>query len=305
MLSHFLHMVERTILISNPRLWAYGAGTYLLGVALGLSLFKETPITASPWYFIICLFWIISVGMVMGLSHSRESSKLVFPWEFIFAFFKYLTSADKSKFKQQENNIYAEISIAIGGVSIFLFFLANALILNTKIVALGIGLFIVDFLYNSRHIDGRYAPFIDVILGTVYMIPLLVGYIFITDTWPNPLLLVAGAFFFAATELYGKIIEAKDDSLKNKRTSAIILGKEKSLLISIALTVLCGVIFALYEMFYFLFVVPFLFILIFSLYAKDRDELLKIHAKTLIVHSLTVFLVVSYFFIAPYLPIEI
>ena len=35
-----------------------------------------------------------------------------------------------------------------------------------------------------------------------------------------------GRLLFAATELYGKIIEAKDDSLKNKRTSAIILGKE-------------------------------------------------------------------------------
>ena len=304
MFDNFSRMAEQTVLISNPRLWAYGAGTYLLGVALGISLFKETPITASPWYFIICLFWIISIGMIMGFSHSQKSSKLVFPWEFIFTFFKYLTTGDKSKFKTQMA-IDTKISIAIGSVSILLFFLLNVLLLNIKILALGIGLFIVDFLYNSRHIDGRYALFIDVILGTVYMIPLLVGYIFITDTWPDLLLLVAGAFFFAATELYGKIIEAKDDSLKNKRTSAIILGKEKSLLVSIVLTVLCGIIFASYEMFYFSFVVPFLFILIFSLYAKDRDELLKVHAKTFIVHSLTIFLVVSYFFIAPYLPIEI
>ncbi len=300
MLSYFLHTVERTVLISNPRLWAYGAGTYLLGVALGISLFKEASITASPWYFIICLFWIISVGMVMGLSHSQESSKLIFPWEFVFTFFKYLTTGDKSKFKAQVD-IDAKISIVVGSIFILLFFLVSVLLLNIKILALGIGLFIADFLYNSRHIDGRYTPFIDVILGTVYMIPLLVGYIFITDKWPDPWLLLAGAFFFVATELYGKIIEAKDDSLKNKRTSAIILGKEKSLLVSIALTVLCGIIFASYETPYFLFVVPFLFILIFSLYAKDRDELLKIHAKTLTVHSLTVFLVVSYFFIAPYL----
>lgn len=296
MFDNFPRAAEQTALISNPKLWVYGAGTYLLGVALGLSLFKETPITASPWYFIICLFWIISVGMVMGLSHSQESSGLIFPWEFILAFFKYLTTGDKSKFRQQINNIDTKISITIGSVSILLFFLVNVLLLNIKILALGIGLFIVDFLYNSRHVGGRYAPFIDVMLGTVYMIPLLVGYIFITDKWPDPLLLVAGAFFFVATELYGKIIEAKDDSLKNKRTSAIILGKEKSLLVGIILTVLCGIIFASYEAFYFLFVVPFLFILIFSLYAKDRDELLKIHAKTLIVHSLTVFLAVSYFF---------
>ena len=60
------------------------------------------------------------------------------------------------------------------------------------------------FLYNSRHIDGRYAPFIDVVLGTVYMIPLLVGYIFITDTWPDPLLLMAGAFFLPLRNFMGK-----------------------------------------------------------------------------------------------------
>src|SRR3989344_3808991 len=300
MFDNFLRVAEQTTSISNPRLWVYAAGTYLLGVALGLSLFKEAPITASPWYFIICLFWIISVGMVMGLSHSQKSLKMIVPWEFIFAFFKYLTTGDKSKFKTQVD-IDTKISVAIGSVSILLFFLVNVLLLNIKILALGIGLFIVDFLYNSRHIGGRYAPFIDVILGTVYMIPLLVGYIFITNKWPDPLLLVAGAFFFVATELYGKIIEAEDDFLKNKKTSVIILGKEKSLFVSIVLTVLCGIIFASYETFYFLFVVPFLFILIFSLYAKDRDELLKIHAKTLIIHSVTGFLAVSYFFIAPYL----
>jgi len=300
MFDNFSRVVEQTASISNPRLWVYAAGTYLLGVALGISLFKEALITASPWYFIICLFWIISVGMVMGLSHSRGSPKLIFPWEFIFIFFKYLTTGDKSKFKTQVN-IDTKISIAIGSVSILLFFLVNVLLLNIKILALGIGLFIVDFLYNSRYISGRYAPFIDVILGTAYMIPLLVGYIFITNKWPDSLLLVAGAFFFVATELYGKIIEAEDDFLKNKRTSAIILGKEKSLFVSIVLTVLCGIIFASYETFYFFFVVPFLFILIFSLYAKDRDELLKIHAKTLIIHSVTGFLAVSYFFIAPYL----
>lgn len=297
MFDNFPRAAKQTALISNPKLWVYGAGTYLLGVALGLSLFKETPITASPWYFIICLFWIISVGMIMGLSHSQESSGLIFPWEFILAFFKYLTTGDKSKFKQQINNIDTKISITIGSVSILLFFLVNVLLLNIKILALGIGLFIVDFLYNSRHVGGRYAPFIDVMLGTVYMIPLLVGYIFITNKWPDPLLLVAGAFFFVATELYGKIIEAKDDSLKNKRTSAIILGDKKSLILAIILAILCGVILASYKMFYFLFMVPFLIILLISFFAKDRDSLLKIHSKTLVVYSVTGFLITSYFFI--------
>ena len=296
MLANFSHTIERTVLISNPRFWAYGAGTYLSGVALGISLFKESLITTSSWYFIICLFWIISVGMIMGFSHSQKFSKLIFPWEFIFAFFKYLTTSDKSKFKTQVD-IDTKISIAIGGVSTLLFFLVSILLLNIKILVLGASLLIVDFLYNSKHIEGRYIPFADILFGVVYMIPFLIGYIFITDTWPDPLLLVAGAFFFAATELYGKIIEAKDDSLKNKRTSAIILGEKKSLLVSIALIVLCGIIFASYEAFYFLFVAPFLLILIFSLYTKDRDGLLKMHAKTPIVHSLTGFLAISYFFI--------
>lgn len=297
---NFSHVLERIVLISNPRLWAYAAGTYLLGVALGLALFKENAMTASPWYFILCLFWVISVGMVMGFSHFQGQSKLVFPWEFIFTLPKRFLTRGESGSNRQVVDIYAKTSIVIDAISVLLFILVNFFLLNVKILLLGVSLIIVDFLHNSQRVDGRYVPFADLAFGAAYMIPLLVGYVFVTDEWPNALLFLAGTFFFAATELYGKVVEAEDDLKKNKKTSAIVLGDKKSLIFSIVLALLCGFILASFEIFYFLFILPFLVILTTSFFAKNRDSLLKIHAKTLIIHSVTGFLATSYFFIAPH-----
>lgn len=296
--SNFSRILERVVLISNPRLWAYAAGTYLLGVAMAVALFKDVLIAVSPWYFILCLFWIISVGMIMGFSHFQKESKLIFPWELIPAFFKRFLTRDKS-WVNAKPDTDAKISIVIGSVSIFLFILVNAALSNAKIFALGVSLLIVDFLHNSQRVSGRYVPFADLVFGATYMIPLLVGYVFVTNEWPSVPLLLAGAFFFTATELYGKVVEAENDLKKNKKTSAIVLGDKKSLILAIILTILCGVILASYEAFYFLFMTPFLAILITSFFVKDRDSLIKIHAKTLIVHSVTGFLAVSYFFIVP------
>lgn len=295
MISNFSRVLRQIFLISNPRLWAYAAGTYLLGVALALAFFRNMPVEISPWFFVLSLFWIISVGMIMGFSHFQDESKLVFPWELPF-FFRRFLKRDKTAVTTTLDTD-TKISVIIGGISAILFILVNLVLLSAKIFALGISLLIVDFLHNSRRIEGRYIPFADLVFGATYLIPLLVGYVFITDKWPSAPLLLAGFLFFASTELYGKVVESEDDFKKNKKTSAIVLGDKKSLILSVFLAVLCGTILASYEVFNFLFIVPFLVILTKSFFAKDRNSLLKIHSKTLIVHSVTGFLATSYFFI--------
>ncbi len=297
MFTNFLLIAKQIVSATSPKIWFYSVGLYLLGVSMALALSQEQS-TIPSWWFIICLLWITATGMVIGLSHDKESSKFIFPWEIIFIFFKSLLTWKRPRLKEySDSNV--KISIAISGISILLFFLINAIFLNSKILALGIGLLIMDFLYNSRYVEGKYRPYLDVLGGAVQSIPIFIGYVFITDTWPNAWLMLAGVLYCVAIEAYARVIEVGGEHFKDKKTSAAVFGKEKSLLASTALAVLCGIIFASYDVFYFLFVVPFLIVLILSLHTKDRNGLLKIHTKTFLVHSLTGFLAASYFFIFP------
>lgn len=295
MSNTFPRIIKQTVSITAPRIWFYSAGLYLLGVSLALA-FTQNPPAIPSWWFALCLLWIILVGMIAGLSHAEESSNFVFPSELILKLCTYLVTGRRPQLrKHTDRNV--DISIAISGSALVLFLLVCVLFLNSKIFILGISLLVVDYAYNSRHFLGKNRPYVDVLSGAVHSIPLFIGYVFITNEWPPAWLMLAGVLYLTAAELHHRILVVKNDYAKNIKTSATTLGEEGSFLMSIVLVILCGIIFAFYNVYYFLFVIPFLIILLRSLFTENPDDLHQLYSRAFLVHSITGFLAVSYFFI--------
>ncbi|MEK9186699.1 MAG: UbiA family prenyltransferase [Patescibacteria group bacterium] len=294
MFANISRLIKQITSISNPELWFYSFGLYLFGFILAVALFPNHP-TVPLWQFILYFLWMVSAGMVFGLSHHKESAKFIFPWEILFIAFRYLTTGKRQKIiTRGDPNV--NIATAISSIYVLLFILANGIFPNVKILFLGLGFFVADFLYNSRHVNGKFRPFIDVLLGGVYGISLFIGYVAVTGKWPDILLIIASILYCVALEAHSRTIEVHSEHLKDKNTSMTVLGKEKLLFTSIILIVLCGAILASYNILYFLMVIPFLAIFILSLLAKNREEMLKIYNKIFFIHTFLAFFVISYFF---------
>lgn len=294
MIEKISNLRKQVVSITDPELWFYSVGLYVFGVLLATALFPQSKI-ASVGLFVFCLVRMAVVGMVFGLSHAKDSHKFVFPWEFLFLPFNKFVFGNQTT-EETKNDINRKISIAVSGTYVFLFFIITVFFFNVKILLLGLALFLIDFLYNSRYTNGKFNPYIDVLAGGVYTIPLFIGYVVVTDRWPDTLLALAAVLYCVALEAYARTLEVNSEHLRHRNTSVALFGEKNMLFASISLISLAGVILTSYSKPYFLLVIPFLVIFYLSLHAKNHDEKVRIHSKVFFVHTFLAFSVLSYFF---------
>jgi hypothetical protein len=278
-------MIEDTIYkqlvaLSSPRLWVFSSVTYLLGVAMGLTVFGSSSAIVPTWHFVLFICWMISLGMIAGLSYAKGSPHIVFPWEVL---------CNLRNLKNQRSGVSgdATISLIISSAFLILLFLVNLISLDSKILILSIWLLVADFIYDSPHIKGSYRSGINTVYGAVLAIPLFVGYVFITRVWPPTDLLVAGVCYGIAMGIYANAVRGEH-----------VLSKNKSLGISAVFTVVCGYILSQYGVVYSLAVSSLVVVLICSAYAKDSLTMHKIHDTAFFLHFAAGILMGGYFFSA-------
>jgi 4-hydroxybenzoate polyprenyltransferase len=111
---------------------------------------------------------------------------------------------------------------------------------------------------------------------------------------PSLLLIFAGILYFMAIELYAGITTIENDQKMGWQTSAVYVGRRGALSISIILTTICGLIFASYDLLYFIIVIPFLGILAVSFVVKSPVFFERLYAHSFLVHSVWGFVVTFY-----------
>lgn len=272
----FKHLVS----LSSPRLWFLSAATFLLGVAMGLMVFGRFSAVIPTWHFVLFIFWAISVGMVAALSYARESPSIVFPWELI-GNLKHLATGTGRLERS------ATISSFISGAFLVLLLLVNLVSLDGKIFVLSLCLLAADFIYDSPYIKEPYRSRVTVVYGAVLIIPLFVGYVFSTHTWPNLNLVAAGVCYGIAMGIYANAVRGE-----------YFLSKNTSLYASALASVVCGYILSRYDVFYSLTVSSLLVVLILSALAKDSSKMHKIHDLAFYFHFVIGTLVGFHFFAA-------
>lgn len=281
--------METLIRISNPKLWIYSIGLYILGIIIALSQFPKTSLSFAS--FFLYGAWFLLVGIVMGFSHSRKTSKLIFPWHIIKGVFQPSLFLNIIK----SSDIEKIISTVISYVVIIVFCLLTFLFPNTKIFLIALQVFTADFFYNSNMTQAKYKPLFDIICSAVYIIPLTVGYTMAADIWPNGLLITAGIFYVFAIELFGGIIDISYFRGLNIKTSAVVLGSRGALLVSSACVCLSGILAAFYSLQYFILIVPFMIVLLLALYIRKPERLLALYSQSFWVHSFWAFFVGLYY----------
>ena len=266
--------LKQLVSISNPRMWFFYPVTYVLGVATGMFLLKET-VNASVWVFILYIFWFIALGIVAGFVERERSHKVIFPSDLIHDFLCNKRNAGNNR-----------LSSYISGFCLLFFFVSNLILQNSKICVLSISLFLLDFLLHSSGITKIVKAYVRMLYGMVLITPFLIGYIFITNTWPNIDCILAGILYGTAMGIYANAVEG-EYTLFSKNTALVASGM---------LSIVCGSIFARYGVIYSLTVSSLLVVLGMSFFAKDSNEMHAIHAKAFYMHLIVGFVVGTYFF---------
>ncbi len=292
MLKKIYSAAKRVIILSRPSIWLYTGGVFIFGTALALSNIDNAFQFYTSHFiagFVLYFLWFLIAANIAANS--------------VNSYYDRKTDADNPR--KKESWMIAEDSdkwpVFIGLIATAVFFIIiNIVSFNLKISAMVAFLFVGTFLYSS------YAFFriknlllIDILLGAaVYVAPLLSGYIFITDNWPNFPWIVVAFLYFGALELYAKIVDIESDIASGEKTSATILGKQRALLVCIAAMIVAGFTLSFgAKPIYGLVVATPLSIFIFSLFIKSRDFFLKFYLKTMVIYNLWGFIVTSYFVI--------
>lgn len=290
----FFNSLRRISVISNPWLWVYSVGVYFLGLILGSSYQSGSLSVGMEPIFLFAL-WFLSAGIIMGFAHLEGYSDIIFPHDIVISGVSVIWGWELfSGFRKRLDTNDGKISFAVSAASLLFFISANALYFDWLIFFVGTGIYLIDFLYNSKIIYGKHRPILDIGCGVIYMIPLLIGYIITAGKLPPSQLIFAGSIYCIALELYA-ITVGSDLYLKNGHgASAVFLGKKLSILGSAFLAMICGLILAEYDPMYFLAVAPLLSMLFLSSIVKNHNELKRIYSFSYAINSTWGFIIALY-----------
>jgi hypothetical protein len=276
--------LKESVAISNPRMWFFCLGTYLLGVGMGGYLFKEALLTVSVWQFIVLSLWAISAGMFMGISRNAKPNIYIFPWEFIRYIFIYICNGGKIKIGEFQKQ--RRISFLMNGIFLILSISIVIIRPSSIIMILSMCLLGIDFLYNSSYIRAIYKDYFNAVAGIALLTPFFMGYTFITNTFPNGHLNIAGISYALAIGIYSNAVEGE----------YVFLSKNTALVVSGILSIVCASILVRYGTIYFATTSSLLMVLGMSLFAKDSSEMHMIHIKAFYLHLIVGVIVGTYFF---------
>lgn len=213
---------KRLFWISRPRFWFYLAGPFLVGAVYGVNSLAD----------------LLSPALIVGFGY----------WLVLGNLFLYgvndLADGDTDQFNLKKGS--KEVRLGKGleetdlKIGIFLSWL------------LGIGwvfwfgfnwwLFmawlVLSWGYSQPPVRFKARPILDALSNILYIIPGLLSYVWLTGDLPSWPIILAGLAWTAAMQLFSAIPDIEADQQANLKTSAILLGKEASL-------ICCGILWML------------------------------------------------------------
>ncbi len=219
-----LKLVQAT----RPAFWAYTGGAYVVGALFGAILLEShnASFNFSLPLLLFFLWFLVGenvFGLLMNDYFDRENDRLNPRKVAAGALF--------------QDRLFVHYWCAIW-ISLAAF--ALLIIWSGSVMLLSYGAVLVAFniLYNvpPMRLKGR-SPF-DLLVGPASFIPpLLAGYSIVTGAWPTPWALAALFCWFAAFELFDKILDASADAVGGVRTTAVALGARRSIFLCAGLFV--------------------------------------------------------------------
>lgn len=205
---------RQLIKISRPRFWLYLAGPYIVGFSWGITDLTQFQ---SPLFLFHLLFFLFPANFwVYGINDLNDQDTDSFNSKKL----KYESKLDESKLTYIKESVYwvgvlglgLAVSQSILGLILLILFLATSWAYSTKLIR-----------FKSK-------PFWDSFSNVLYILPGILGYFQASQSLPNNLIILSSWFWASSMHLFSAIPDIQSDKKAGLKTSAIILGFNKSLI---------------------------------------------------------------------------
>lgn len=225
--------LARIISLSRPRFWSYLAGPYLIGYAIAapdISNFFTFKFLYTVFYFLIpANFFLYGINDYFDREVDRHNPK---------------------KFNREKRLLTDEIGTLLNFLLISVIFTLPMLAyLNSYSLLVLLAFFITATFYSAPPVRFKTLPFFDSLSNVLYIIPGFLGY---SQFYPLPFTLttfVCLAAWPAAMHLFSAVADIEADRKAHITTSAVALGKTRSL-------VTCAILWSIFA-FYVTSINPF------------------------------------------------
>ncbi len=204
------------LIISRPRFWLYAGGTFLVGAIAG----SNTIYDLLNWQVILyfCYFIIPANIFIYGVNDLFDDD--TDPYNEKKGQQEHLLQRPESKALR----LWVWLCIVIGIILVIL-----APNLPTQIL-ISIFLFLA-WAYSSEPLRFKSKPAIDAISNVHYAVIGFAGYAMLSGDWPPIWAVVAAWCWTAAMHIFSAVPDIQADSQANLKTTAVVLGVKKSLLL--------------------------------------------------------------------------
>lgn len=216
------------IKLSRPRFWLYLLGPYGIGLAASIT-------NVSDWWRLDIWLWF---------------AFFLIPANFYLYGINDLADFDTDTFNQQKKGVQeialpasykAKLSRILFAVLVLSLVLAFATLRFLPIVYLFCFLALAT-MYSLTPFRFKSRPIIDFVSNVLYILPAGVAFAMITHQPLPPMSLLAGGFWCASMHLFSAIPDISADRRAGLRTSAVVLGQNKSLLLASFMWLVSGLL---------------------------------------------------------------
>jgi lycopene elongase/hydratase (dihydrobisanhydrobacterioruberin-forming) len=216
--------LKTLVVISRPRFWLYLVGPFILGYALGAREHTQ---------FLSAQFW-----LYLGY--------FLFPANLFLYGVNDLADTDTDQFNAKKNGYEHGLKIAqhrplqrvtVGCVIVTClaaFFTSNVVSASLLFLFL-----LLSFAYSCPPFRWKASPFIDSASNILYILPGIFAYHLMTGILPPFYIVITLGFWTAAMHLFSAVPDIEADKLAGLRTTAVVLGEQKSLMLCSVLWFLC------------------------------------------------------------------
>ena len=197
--------------VSRPRFWLYLAGPVLLGLGSFIDSYS---------FYMLFYFLFPANVFLYGVND-------IFDQE---------TDALNAKKGHQETRIRSESDkkVLIWMVVVCLFLALPIVIWGTYLVRILLGaFFLLSFFYSAPPLRFKARPLIDSMSNMLYIVPGVIAYVHVNHALPPTNIIIAVSLWTWAMQLFSAIPDIEPDAQAGIKTTAVILGKKKSLLLCV------------------------------------------------------------------------
>lgn len=217
--------------LSRPRFWLYLAGPVILGVILGSESLEQVYRIENILLF---LYFLLPANiMLYGINDYFDRD---------------IDEQNPKKEDKEEKYRDNRITDAVIGLSTALSIPVTLMLLPTEAFPAMIAFLVLSGAYSAPPLRFKARPFFDSFSNGLYILPFVVAYSSLTQSFP-PLVLVAGGWAWTmAMHTFSAIPDIKPDRKAGIETTATFLGRKKTYLYCFILWTVSGLSVSIWDL---------------------------------------------------------